>query len=181
VRGGFKLAALVSGSHTLTFQAQAYFPSGDASRGLGTNHYSIEPAVLYYQRFSPRWALEAQVGDWHPIGGSAGVPTTNSEGFAGDIFFYGIGPSYKIYNGERLGLAPVLEMVGWRVISGFETVWTSASDIANPVDGTNIVNLKIGLRTTFGNRNSLYVGYGRALTDADWYRQIVRVEYRYSF
>jgi hypothetical protein len=181
VRAGFKLAVLASANHYLTFQLQSYFPSGNASKGLGTDHYSAEPAVLYYQKLSQRLALEAQVGDWHPIGGSAGVPITNSEGFAGDVFFYGIGPSYKLYDSKRFGFAPVIELVGWRVLSGFETVWVSGTDIANPVDGTDIVNVKIGARITFGDHNSIYVGYGRALTDADWYKQIVRMEYRYSF
>jgi hypothetical protein len=192
IRGGFKLAAIDTSSATLTIQLQGYFPSGKASAGLGTHHNSIEPAVLYYQRFSPRFALEAQVGDWHPIGGSAGVlpaaamnstggPTTEMGGFAGDIFFYGVGPSYKIYNGENVSISPVLEMVGWRVISGFETVWISGSQIADSIDGTNIVNLKFGFRTTIGRHNSIYVGYGHALTHATWYNQLARVEYRYSF
>ena len=112
---------------------------------------------------------------------STGGPTTETGGFAGDIFFYGVGPSYKIYNGENISISPVLEMVGWRVISGFETVWISGSQIADSIDGTNIVNLKFGFRTTIGRRSSIYVGYGHALTHATWYNQLARVEYRYSF
>jgi hypothetical protein len=71
VAAGFKLAAIASSNQYLTFQFQAYFPSGNASMGLGTNHYSVEPALLYYRRLSDRAALEAQVGDSHPIGGSS--------------------------------------------------------------------------------------------------------------
>ncbi len=192
IRGGFKLAAVDTDNSTLTIQIQGYFPSGKASAGLGTHHNSIEPAVLYYQRFSPKWALEAQAGDWHPIGGAAGVPPASAEnstggpststgGFAGDVFFYGIGPSYKIYDGESIGVAPVIEMVSWRVLSGFKTVWTTGSDIANTEDGTNIVNIKFGVRVTVGKHSSIYGGYGRAVTGSDWYRQIARIEYRYSF
>ena len=47
--------------------------------------------------------------------------------------------------------------------------------------GTNIVNLKIGARTAVSPQSSFYVGYGKALTDAVWYDDIVRVEYRYVF
>ncbi len=177
---GFKFAAVASESTYLTFQFRAYFPSGDASKGLGTNHYSIEPKLLLYHRFSDRLKLEGEVGDWHPIGGSAGVPVTNSEGFAGDVFRYGIGPSFKLYSGERVTFSPVLELVGWTVLSGLQTEPT-ASGPAKDASGTNIVNIKIGARTNIGRHNSFYIGYGHAITSAVWYEQIVRAEYRYVF
>jgi hypothetical protein len=186
VMAGFKLAAIASESTYLTFQFRGYFPSGDASKGLGTNHYSVEPELLLYHRFSSPLTLEGQVGDWHPIGGSAGVPqmgsTATSEGFAGDIFIYGIGASYKLYSRNRVAIAPVLELVGWDVLSGFETLPEGpVNEIAEEVSGTSIVNMKFGVRTNIGPHNSFYIGYGHALTHATWYQQIVRAEYRYSF
>jgi type II secretion system protein G len=93
----------------------------------------------------------------------------------GNLFFYGIGPSYRLINGERFRLAPVIEIVGWNVTGGLQTGTPSGAS------GINVVNLKIGARMGFGGHSSLYVGYGKALTSADWYDQIVRVEYRYSF
>jgi hypothetical protein len=183
VQAGFKLAAVASEGTSLTFQFRSYFPSGDASRGLGTNHYSIEPSLLLYRNLSSRFTLEGQVGDWHPIGGSAGVPITASEGFAGDVFFYGIGPSYKLYRGNRVGVAPVVELFGWHVLGGFQTqpVTGTTDGAASEVSGLNIVNLKFGVRTSVGFHNSFYIGFGQALTHDDWYKHIVRVEYRYSF
>ena len=121
-------------------QFKAYFPTGASVQGLGTNHYSIEPAILYYGRFSQRFELEGEIGGWVPIGGSKGIdPTSNTE-FAGNIFFYGIGPSYRIIDGEKFHLSPVVELVGWNVTSGQQT--------GTPADasGTNIVNLKLGAR-----------------------------------
>jgi len=183
VQAGIKFAAIASEGTYLTFQLRSYFPSGDASRGLGTNHYSVEPSVLLYHRFSDRWTLEGQIGDWHPIGGSSGVPITGSEGFAGDVFFYGIGPSYKLYRGKHVGVAPVVELFGWHVLSGFQTqpVTGNTDNAASEVSGTNIVNLKVGVRTSIGFHNSIYVGFGQALTHDDWYKHIVRLEYRYAF
>jgi hypothetical protein len=175
VRAGFKAALLASYDHYLTVQFRIYFPSGDALKGLGTNHWSIEPTVLYFQRLSDRAAIESQIGDWHPIGGSAGVPTSGSSKFSGDVFYYGVGPSYEVYRGENVRFAPVVELVGWHILGGFET--------GTPSDATglNIVNLKIGARTSVGNHSSFYAGYGHALTNHDWYDNIVRFEYRYSF
>jgi hypothetical protein len=181
VQAGLKFAVLASSRHYLTAQLLSYFPSGSAPHGLGTNHYSLEPALLYYQRLSDRFEIEGELGGWLPIAGSAGVPTTSSQGFAGNLFFYGIGPSYKLINGERFRLAPVIELVGWNVTGGQQTGTPSSPGTPSSASGINIVNLKIGARMGFGEHSSLYVGYGKALTSADWYDQIVRVEYRYSF
>jgi hypothetical protein len=184
VRAGFKAALFASSSRYLTFQLKGYFPSGDASKGLGTNHYSIEPAVLYYQALSQRLAVESEFGIWHPIGGSAGVvsaSTSAPERFAGNVLFYGVGPSYELLSGERVRFAPVVEIVGWSVLGGFQTVWVSPTEIGDPASGTNIVNIKIGGRLGLGAHNSFYIGYGRALTSAVWYTDTVRFEYRYSF
>ena len=65
--------------------------------------------------------------------------------------------------------------MGWHVLGGFQT--TDPSDAS----GTNIVNIKFGARATWANGTSIYGGYGRELTDADWYDDIVRFEYRLSF
>jgi hypothetical protein len=43
------------------------------------------------------------------------------------------------------------------------------------------VNGKFGVRTYFGHGHDLYIGYGQALTGDRWYKEIVRVEYRFSF
>ncbi len=182
VMAGFKFAALATESTYVTFQFKSYFPSGDASKGLGTNHYSVEPSLLAYHSFSPRFALEGQLGDWHPIGGSAGVPAAGSEGFAGDVFFYGIGPSYTVYNGDRIKITPVVELFGWHLLNGFESfVGGPVLGVAEEVSSMNIVNLKVGLRFGFGPHSSVYTGFGQALTHDDWYKHIMRLEYRYTF
>lgn len=182
VQEGIKFAALASSSRYLTFQFQASFPSGDGSKGLGTQHYSVEPELIYYQAISSRAALEAMVNGVLPSGGS----TFKGKGFAGNVFNYGVGPSYTVYRGERVQFTPVIELVGWSVLGGLETQplpnpTAQKPATVLPADGVNIVNLKAGARTTIGAHNSLYVGYGHQLTHDMWYKQIVRVEYRYTF
>jgi hypothetical protein len=150
----------------------------------------VEPALLYYRRLSDRMAVEGQLGDSHPIGGSSCTPsvcgTPNTQGFAGDVFFYGVGPSYVAYRSANVRIAPVIELVGWRVLGGLETecvpgVANCANQVAVSADGDNIVNLKAGARTMVGAHSSFYIGYGHQLTHAVWYKEIVRAEYRYSF
>jgi hypothetical protein len=176
VRFGFKFALLSSERSVFTFQFRDYAPTGNVLLGLGNGHWSVEPSLLYYRQLSDRWTIEGQLGDWHPIGGSAGIPTNGSSSFAGDVFLYGVGPSYQVYRSRNFQLAPVFELFGWHVISGFQT------GPANPdASGVNIVNLKFGARLNIQQHNSVYVGYGRAVTSADWYRNLLRVEYRYAF
>ena len=182
VRAGVKAALVAGDERDLTFRLTAYLPSGDASSGLGTDHASFEPALLYHQKLGARAAVESQIGMLFPVGGNAGVPTAVSDKFAGKVFFYGIGPSYELYNNGRVRFAPVVELVGWHVLDGFQTqVGGPLLGAAASAGGTNIVNMKFGARTSFDTRSSFYVGYGVALTDRWWYKDIVRVEYRYSF
>jgi hypothetical protein len=171
---GVKYAPWMSPTHSLTFRFLLNAPTGNARNGLGTNHVSIEPSLLYYQQLSGRMAVEAEVGDTHPLSSSGANPLTAPYGFAGDVFFYGVGPSYRFINDEKFGLAGVLELVAWNVRSGQATGRTNTY-------GVNMANLKVGPRMSFGNRQSLYIGYGIALTSQNWYREIFRTEYRYTF
>jgi hypothetical protein len=178
VRAGFKYAVLAGENRYLTFQLRAYFPSGDSFRGLGTNHYSIEPTLLYYQRLGERLAVSGEFGDWHPIGGSssAAVPGAPSGGFAGDVLIYGLGAGYDVIKKENYRVTPVLEFVGWSVLSGLVTGGAFPSTA-----GVTIANVKIGARLSTGSHHSFYAGYGREMTHSSWYTDIVRLEYRFAF
>jgi hypothetical protein len=177
VSAGFKLAALASERQYLTFQFVGTFPSGDPGKGLGTDHYTIAPTLLYYRKVTDRFTLESQFGDSHPIGG-------DTPGFAGDVVEYGAGPSYVAYKSDKVQFTPVIELVIWKIFGG---MWNDPTTPANmstisSADANNIINLKFGARTTIGKNTSFYVGYGHALTSANfWYQQILRVEYRRSF
>lgn len=51
VRAGFKYALVNDADRWLTFQLRSYFPSGDGLQGLGTEHFSLEPGLLYQRNF----------------------------------------------------------------------------------------------------------------------------------
>jgi len=76
-----------------------------------------------------------------------------------------------------------VELFGWHLLSGFESFVSPASvdGVAEEVSGMNIVNLKVGLRFGLGEHSSVFSGFGQALTHNDWYKRIVRLEYRYTF
>jgi hypothetical protein len=177
IRIGFKGAVLEDETRTVTAQFRTYIPSGDAERGLGTDHTSIEPAVLFHQKLDEYISIAGQAGFWIPIGGSSGVPTGGDDKFAGSVFNYGGGVSYNLLQNASARITPVVEFIGWHVLGGFQTL------SSGPVkaDGVDIANIKIGARIDSGGPSSFYVGYGHALTDSVWYEDIVRLEYRFAF
>jgi len=178
MNAGFKFALVRTDCRVVTFQGRIYFPSGDPDRGLGNDHVSLEPSILIAQNLSERLQLFGQFGDWIPVGGTE---------FAGNILRYGAGVSYTAVDNGRISISPVVELLGWSVLSGKEVIDLQGT-VAN-ASGDTIINAKVGVRIGFGGarnqgmlgNSDLYVGYGRALTGETWYRDIVRVEYRLRF
>jgi len=167
---GFKYAFLYQDDLVATFQLRTYAPTGDSHRGLGTDHVSLEPALLLYSRLADRLALESELRLWVPVGG------TN---FAGEIIRYGVGLHYDVCRTTCYTVTPVIEFVGWTVLDGKESVVPpSGAAFVEDAAGQTIVNAKLGVRVKFGDRADFYSGYGQALTGNRWYADTVRVEFR---
>jgi hypothetical protein len=177
---GFKYALWQDCDRVATFQFRTYFPTGQADVGLGTDHVSLEPALLYYGHLSDRLTLEAELRDWIPVGGTE---------FEGNVLRYGVGLGYTVYRSCDCRITPVGELVGWTVLSGKEFVPNLTNltpsgmlgTVQQNAAGETIVNAKVGVRLWLGENNSLYAGYGRALTGTVWYKDIFRLEYRLTF
>jgi hypothetical protein len=109
-----------------------------------------------------------------PIGG------TN---FEGQVVRYGIGASYDVVQTSVWRLAPVVELVGWTVLNGKELNVSPVNNMVFSTDeagGNTIVNAKLGLRWSTDHL-SIYAGYGRALTGAVWYKDMLRVELKLMY
>jgi hypothetical protein len=182
INAGFKFALISCDDKVVTFQLRTYAPTGDAHHGLGTDHTTLEPALLSDFRLGDRWTVQLELRDWIPLGGSD---------FAGNVIRYGVGVGFDVFRRPNVCVTPIVEAVGWTVLSGKQlevpqAVPLNAQGFAPflipPVDaaGDTIVNLKFGVRSYFGC-SDLYVGYGRCVTGDRWYQDILRVEYRYHF
>jgi hypothetical protein len=188
IRFGFKYALIADPDRYLTTQLRIYSDSGNASRGLGTGHWSVEPSLLYYKQLNDHLEIQGQFTDWIPI--AAGPE-------AGNVLQYGAALGYTVYNRGCFRVTPVMEVVGWTVLSGLESVALPSGEtgaipapagVAVPLAhgvqeaaGDTIVNLKFGVRTHFGQSSDVYIGYGRCVTGDRWYKDIVSLEYRFSF
>jgi hypothetical protein len=173
MNAGFKYAFLFRENGVATFQFRTYIPTGDASRGLGNHHVSLEPAFLFFKPLSDRVGLEGEFRYWVPIDGTD---------FAGDLFRYGIGVHYDVWKSCTLTLSPVAEFVGWTVLSGKESAVTPDGKVlVEDAGGDTILNAKLGLRVRIQDLGDFYAGYGRSLTGDRWYENTWRVEFRWFF
>ncbi|HVS38241.1 MAG TPA: hypothetical protein VMS17_21960 [Gemmataceae bacterium] len=173
MNAGFKYAIVRSDDLVSTFQLRTYIPTGDGARGLGTDHVSLEPAFLVLKRLDDRLTFEGELRDLVPIGGTD---------FAGDVLRYGVGLDYDLWDLGKVRIAPVVELVGWTVLSGqVSMVEPSGAVVQSGAAGNTIVNAKVGVRFWTCNWGDAYVGYGRALTGDRWYANTFRVEWRLPF
>lgn len=170
---GFKRQLCSSCESVSTFQLRAYVPTGDGTRGLGTRHASVEPAFLYYHRHSDYLSSFGEIRDWIATGGS--------DGFAGNVLRYGLGTSYTMNPCDCHPVSAVVEFVGWTVLDGGTAITTPPVTLFTDATGDTIANAKVGLRYRVNDLDSLYAGYGHALTHEAWYQDVFRFEYRRAF
>ena len=177
MNAGFKYALIASPTEYLTFQLRTYIPTGNSYLGLGNSHVSLEPGILYYKRLTERWILQAEFKDFTPI---------DVNGFASNVLQYGGGLGYRLWQGQNFVVTPTFETVGWTFLGGQKL---NADGTVDSASGDTIVNVKPGVRVGWGDvnapagqqRQSLYFGYGHAVTDQALYQDIYRVEYRVLF
>ncbi len=127
-------------------------------KGLGTEHPSLEPGFLIFQRLSDRLYFSGELLDWIPV---------NATNFAGNVLTYGAGLAYNIALTDHARVAPVVEFVGWTVFNGYQLEPNGKFNPSNPASfvtgnvpekvvsagGDTIVNGKFGLRFGLGNYN----------------------------
>jgi hypothetical protein len=169
---GFKWAFYSCPGLTTTLQVRATIPTREGP-GLSSDHYSVEPALLLNLRAIEWLCIEGQLGFWAPIDGTD---------FAGDMVHYGLGLTIGERSYSSFWFTPVLEVVGWSIISGKEEVFFQP-DIGIPKStaGEEIVNAYGGVRFGFGDQGDIYIGYGHSLTGDAWQHQEWRVEFRVRF
>ena len=167
-----KSVYLETSNFLATAQLRVYAPTADVDRGLGNGHVSLEPGLLMLRRLNCQWTASGELRYWTALGGSD---------FAGDLIRYGLGlqhqtPSCCIPD-------PVVELVGWTVLSGQQSVLTTpeGAERIEDASGDTILNIKAGARVSLTSDSDLYVGYGHALTGDRWYQDTIRAELRYAF
>jgi hypothetical protein len=179
ISAGVKWSFFSDASTDVTMMLRGSFPSGNAGKGLGTHHGSLEPAFLVRRDLGDRAGLEGELGFSTPLSSSKGPHPATDGQFASSVMYYGFGPSFDLVKTDRGTLSPVIELVAWHVFLGYQTSTLAIN--GGQANATDIANLKLGARYTMKGKDSIYVGVGFALTDSDWYGKILRLEYRRGF
>lgn len=106
VRAGLKYALVNDADRWLTFQMRGYFPTGDGRQGLGTEHFSLEPGLLYQRNFDGL-SVFGDFKVWIPFDTSTQSTMTNTDSdpaleslavdYSGTIAQYGLGFSYDLF------------------------------------------------------------------------------------
>lgn len=174
MNAGFKYGLVQTRDRATTAQLRVYAPTGDATRGLGNHHVSLEPALLHYERLTDRLSAYGELRDWIAVGGTPD--------FAGNVLRYGLGASLQVNDSDACHpLRLVGEFVGWTVLEGGTVITTDQGTITADARGDTIVNAKTGFRWTLTPETDFYAGYGFALTEAAWYDDTLRFELRHRF
>ncbi|MCI0380231.1 MAG: hypothetical protein L0215_21815 [Gemmataceae bacterium] len=169
---GLKLTIYESGPLVGTLQVRGYWQTARHA-ALGTDHFSLEPALLGHFKINDVLTLEGQVKYWIPMGGGD---------FEGEILCYGLGLVYGQNSGNEIWLTPVVEVVGWSVLNGKTQIVTSPGTfVIEDASGQTIVNVFGGVRIGLGGNADIYAGYGRCVTSSAWFRDYARVELRILF
>jgi hypothetical protein len=172
MRYGLKVCTWSDDNVIATILLRIYQPTARYET-LGTGHWSIEPGLLAAYRINANFHLEGEFRYWIPL---------SSNDFAGDIFRYGLGLAYGQRNANGVWYTPVIEAIGWTVLSG-KTMLASTADhfVVQEARNQTIVNAYLGLRMGYARNVDWYLGYGRSFTGQFWARDMFRVEVRLSY
>jgi len=184
IRIGAKFGLLGNSSPHLTAQLRAYLPTGEAKKGLGTDHYSLEPAILFFSRLNEQWTFSSELRYWIPIDGTSGQGTPSKVDYSGDILRFGVGLGYDFNLDSRTRISPIAELVTWKILGGQALMSMDGTPMNAQwieVKGKVITNFKLGVRANFANKHSIFVGYGEPLSDWELYENIIRLEFRTSY
>lgn len=171
---GFKVAYFFMPEQVQTFQLRLGLPSGSSERGLGTGHVVIEPGLLLWQKLTEKLTMESELRSWIAAGG------TNYSSF---VLRYATGLSYDLYTSDTVSVKPVLEVLGWTVMRGYQSEFRDTlptSQVTGDARGT-VIELAPGIRaTTMGNLD-WYLGYSFNITHSAWFEDNLRLEVRWRY
>lgn len=169
---GFKALLLDTEVAEIAVALRGYIPTGNADRGLGTAHASLEPALLFALKLYPEAFLQGEIAEWIPIDGD--------EDYAGAILHYHFSANHRVaYFGPATSLIATLEFSGFSFQDGAYT--DPALGPLQPSSGSTYFYAGTGLRLDICNRTDLGVAVQVPLTDVHFAEVWLRTDLRIRF
>lgn len=168
---GAKSLLLDSELLLVAFQFNTFIPSGNAGKGLGTGHVSLEPSVVVGLRLGPESFLQAQIAEWIPLGGDST--------YSGAVLHYHLAYNQVLWKPtEQVQLIGTAEAHGYSFQDGGFTDPTlgfrKASDHTSGQLGT-------GARLFICDKYDLGLGGVWGVTGANQFGSQLRVEARVRY
>jgi hypothetical protein len=159
----------------ITFQFTTSVPTGNFTKGEGTGHVSLEPALLFNLCLSPDTYIQGETAYWICI--SEG----GSDNYAGNIFHNHLSLNHVFFR-PRTGMqiVGVLEFNEWSVQSGAYTSLVGTTPVAS-FENSTIVSAGPGVRAFICDKIDFGVGTAFALTGPRWDAELIRAEFRWRF
>jgi len=156
----------------VAFQFRTFIPVGVASKGLGTGHVSLEPALILGLNLAPRTFLQAEVAEWIPISGD--------DEYAGAVLRFGTSLNHTLLQlYPDVPLVGTLELNGWSFQDGAFT--DPVLGTLRPASNDTYLNGGIGLRLFICDKADIGVAYANAITSEHFAEQLIRSEFRYRY
>ncbi len=136
------------------FQFRTYLPTGNANKGLGTGHVSLEPSLLCSLKLASQTYLQSQIAEWIPIGGD--------QTYQGSVLHYHFSLNHVLFR-----VLPDSPLIGTMEFNGFSFQDGNFTDpFLGPfqsASGSSYLSLGPGLRMSICNRVDFGVGAAFAL------------------
>ncbi len=160
----------------LSFQFTTYTPTGQAGKGFGTGHVSLEPALLWALKLHQKWYTQGEAAFWIPVAGDPLYTPCF-------IFHYHFSLNKTLLEcvGGEVVLIGTAELHGYCVPGGdWDGAHTDGAGLTVE-DSDTLLHAGPGLRLVVCNKFDLGVGANFALTSEHWAEQLYRIEVRYRF
>jgi hypothetical protein len=173
---GTKSLILDSEVLQLTFQFATFIPIGNAGRGIGVGHVSLDPSLLWAVKLYTDTWWQSQLGYWIPIS-----PTTvDGSPFAGGILHYHNTINHVIARPLcDTALVGTIESVGYTFTAGGFT--DPATGLIRPANEQTYFGVGPGLRLCICDKLDVGFGILFAVTNPNFADQLYRTELRWRF
>ncbi|WP_439626237.1 hypothetical protein [Gemmata sp.] len=156
----------------VALQFLTYLPTGQPTKGTGVGHVSLEPSLIVGLKLSSETYLQAQFGDWIPLGGFPG--------YSGGVLQYNLSLNHTLWRPVR-----DVQLIGtWEVnaLTFLDGSYTDPTRGPNQrAVGMTYVSAGPGIRLNICDKLDFGAGSSFALTDPHFAAALFRTEFRYRY
>jgi hypothetical protein len=155
------------------FGLKTFVPTGNFTKGLGTSHVSLEPALMLALRLAPETYLQAELAYRIPIGGDGT--------YQGPVLHYHLSLNQLLWHcGNDIKLIGVAELNGYEITGGAYTDTVTGLPLSAKNVG-DIASIGPGIRLVICDKIDFGIGSAFNFTSSSMGDEWLRIEFRWRF